>query len=143
MDILPVILAILGGVVVTLQSQFMSVMDQKLGTLESVFITYSGGGVVAALVMLGTNWGNLRAWQNVPWYAFSSGLLGLFIVATIGYIAPRLGLATGFTLMVASQFILAALIDQFGLLGAIPHPLETTKLLGLGILLIGVWLIVR
>jgi transporter family-2 protein len=137
------ILAILGGVAVTLQGHFMGLLDRGLGTRESVFITYGGGGLVAALMMVVSRGGNLRAWASVPWYALGAGLLGLVIVGTIGYVVPRLGLAKGFTLIIASQFIVAALMDQFGLLGAVVRPLDAARLLGMGMLLVGVWLIVR
>ena len=34
--------------------------------------------------------GNLQSWQNVPTYALTTGVLGLVIVGTIGYVVPRL-----------------------------------------------------
>ena len=37
-------IASLGGVAVTIQALFMGVMDKKIGTFESVFITYGTGG---------------------------------------------------------------------------------------------------
>lgn len=135
--------AALGGIAVTLQGQFMGLMDQRLGTKATVFITYASGGLVVALTVLLTGGWNLRGWQNVPWYAFSAGLLGLFIVGTISYTVPRLGLTAAFTILVASQFIIAALLDHFGLLGAAVRPLDVSRSLGIGILILGVWLIVR
>jgi transporter family-2 protein len=138
-----VIIAAVGGVAVTLQGQFMGLMDQGIGTRESVFITYASGGLLACLAILATRGGNLRAWQQVPWYALGAGILGLVIVGTIGYTVPRLGLSTAFTIIVASQFIVAALLDHFGLLGAAVRPLELSRLLGVGVLIIGVWLIMR
>ncbi len=141
--VLLIIIAIIGGVAVTLQGQFMGLMDQGLGTRESVFLTYASGGLLACLVMLTARGGNLRAWQGVPWYALTAGLLGLLIVGTIGYTVPRLGLATAFTVMVAAQFIMAALIDHFGWLGATMRPLGLPQLAGVGVMILGVWLITR
>jgi transporter family-2 protein len=141
--VLLVLIAIIGGVAVTLQGQFMGLMDQGIGTRESVFITYASGGVVIALAMLAARGGNLKAWQTVPWYALTAGLLGLLIVGTIGYTVPRLGLATAFTIIVAAQFIVAALIDHFGWLGAQVRPVELSRLAGVGVLILGVWLITR
>jgi len=135
--------AALGGIAVTLQGQFMGLMDERLGTKATVFITYASGGLVVALTVLLTGGWNLRGWQNVPWYAFSAGLLGLFIVGTISYTVPRLGLTAAFTILVASQFIIAALLDHFGLLGAAVRPLDVSRTLGIGVLILGVWLIVR
>ncbi|MBF2049434.1 MAG: DMT family transporter [Leptolyngbya sp. IPPAS B-1204] len=136
-------LAVLSGLAITLQGQFMGLLDKGIGTKESIFITYGIGGMIATLMMIITQGGNLRAWHGVPWYAFSAGALGLIIVGTIGYVVPRLGLAPGFTLIVASQFISAVLIDHFGLFGASVRTLDGTKLLGVAILMIGVWLIVK
>ena len=39
--------AALGGIAVSLQGQLMGLMDQRLGTKASVFITYASGGLVA------------------------------------------------------------------------------------------------
>jgi transporter family-2 protein len=138
-----IIAAVIGGVAITLQGQFMGLMDVVMGTRESVFVTYASGGVLVSLIVLFSRGGNLKAWQGVPWYAFSAGLLGLVIVGTIGYVVPRLGVAKGFTLIVASQFLLAALIDQFGWFGAAVRPIDLPRTLGLLIMLAGVWLVVR
>ena len=95
------------------------------------------------LLMLAFRGSHLKNWQAVPWYAFGSGILGLIIVGSIGYVVPRLGVAKGFTLIVASQFVIAALIDHFGFFGAGIRPLDVTRLLGLGLILLGVWIVVR
>ena len=136
-------IAVMAGVAVTLQAQFMGLLDRSLGTLTGVFITYAGGGLVITLMLTALRGGNLRNWQSVPWYAYGAGLLGLIIVGSIGYVVPRLGVAKGFTLIVASQFLIASLIDHFGFFGATVRPMEVTRLVGLCFMLLGVWLVVR
>ena len=138
-----IILAAIGGVAVTIQGQFMGLIDKNIGTLESVFITYSSGGILVAVAMILSRGGNLKAVQTVPWYALSSGLVGLVIVGTISYTIPRLGLSKAFTIIVASQFLVAALLDHFGLLGAVVRPMDLSRLAGMALLVVGVWLIVR
>ncbi len=136
-------IAIIGGIAVTLQGQFMGLLDRSVGTLAGVFVTYAGGGLIIALLMVALRGGNIKNWQSVPWYAFGSGILGLVIVGSIGYVLPRLGVAKGFTLIVTAQFLIAALIDHFGLLGATLRPLDMTRSLGLCLMLLGVWLVVK
>jgi transporter family-2 protein len=136
-------IAILGGIAISLQGQFMGLLERGLGTITGVFITYVGGGLTIALLLFALRGGNLKNWQGVPWYAFSSGVLGLIIVGSIGYVVPRLGVAKGFTLIVASQFLIASLIDHFGFFGAAVRPMEMTSLLGLCSMLLGVWLVVK
>ena len=121
----------------------MGLLDRSLGTLTGVYITYAGGGLVVTLLLAALRGGNLRNWHSVPWYAYSAGVLGLIIVGSIGYVVPRLGVAKGFTLIVASQFLIAALIDHFGFFGATVRPLDMTRSLGLCFMLLGVWLVVR
>lgn len=135
--------AVIGGIAVALQAQLMALLDRGMGTLESVFITYGGGGLLIGLTMLFLRGGNLSIWHTIPWYAYLSGAAGLIIVASIGFSVPRLGLVTAFTLLVAAQFIVGALLDHFGLLGAEVRELDPRKIAGMLIMLLGVWLTVR
>ena len=138
-----IIVAVIGGIAVALQAQMMGLLDKSIGTLEGVFITYAGGGLLIGLIMVLMRGGNLVAWQSVPWYAYTSGALGLVIVGAIGYSAPRMGLVATFTIIVSCQFVAAALIDHFGLLGATIRPLDLSRLLGMSLLLAGIWLTIR
>ena len=138
-----VILAVIGGIAVALQGHFMGIMDQGIGSKESVFITYAGGGILAVLMMIAARGGHLNAWQSVPWYALTSGVLGLVIVAVIGYTVPRLGLTTAFTVLVASQLVVAVMLDHFGVLGASVRTMDLPRITGLVFLILGVWLVLR
>jgi len=138
-----IFIAAIGGIAVALQAQCMGLMDQHIGTLESIFITYAGGGVLVGLAMLLYRGGNLAAWHTVPWYTLSSGLLGLVIVGAIGYGTARLGLVISMTIIIAAQFFSGAVIDHFGLLGAELRPLNVARLTGVGLMLLGTWLVIR
>jgi transporter family-2 protein len=138
-----IFLAAIGGIAGTLQAHFMGQMDHNVGTVESMFITYFGGGVIIGLVMLFLRGGNLGSWSTVPWYALSAGVLGLVVVGILGFTAPRIGLVPVLTLFVASQFIVGAGLDHFGLLGAEVRPLDISRISGVGVILFGVWLVIR
>ncbi|NCF67704.1 MAG: EamA-like transporter family protein [Chloroflexi bacterium] len=145
MSNIPVVLfvAILGGVAAVIQAQLNGIMDKGMGTVESVFITYGVGGIAIALVMLFMRGGNLSAFPTLPWYVIFAGLCGLVIIGSISFSVPRLGLVAAITIIVASQFIFGALIDHYGLLGAEIRPFSLQKLIGIGTLMLGVWLIIR
>lgn len=142
-DLTVLLIAVIGGVAVTLQGQFMGVMDQRLGTKESVFITYVIGGIVISFYLLANRFGNLKELRHIPWYAYTSGLLGLVIVGSISYAVPRLGVSRAFTVIVAAQFFVAVTIDHFGLFSAAVQPVTGARLLGLTLISAGVWLVVR
>jgi transporter family-2 protein len=137
------IVATIGGIAVVVQAQFTGMMQKGMGTLESVFLTYSIGGALIALIMLLIKGGNLQAWRTVPWYALLAGVLGLVIIGAFSYVVPRLGLVPTFTIFVATQFILGAIFDHYGVFGAEIRPFTTQKFIGILTLLTGVWLIIR
>ena len=138
-----VILAIIAGIACVIQGHFMGIMDQRIGTKESVFITYAGGGILIALVMLFVRGGNLNSWPKVPWYALTAGIMGLIIVGTAGYTMPRLGLTKGFGVVIAAQLLGALAFDQFGFLGAAVRPMNLERILGILLLVLGAWLILK
>jgi transporter family-2 protein len=138
-----VLLAALGGIAGTFQANFMGLMDKNLGTVESMFITYGSGGLVIGLIMLFLRGGNLGGWQTIPWYALSAGVLGLVVVGILGFTTTRIGLVPVLTLFVATQFIVGAGLDHFGLMGAEVRPLDFSRITGLGVILVGVWLVIR
>lgn len=141
--LLIIAVAAVGGVAITIQGQFAGLLDKSLGTRGSVFITYATGGLLITLIALAGRAVGLTHWRTVPWYAYTSGLLGLVIVGAISYSVPRLGLSKAFTVIVAAQFIVSALIDHFGLLGAAMRPLQPGQLAGMGLLVVSVWLVLR
>ena len=138
-----IFIAAVGGMAVAIQAQFMGVMDRGIGNAEAVFITYCGGGVLIAGLMLMMRGGNLGEWRSVPWYVLTSGIFGLVIVGSIGFSVPRLGLVASMTILVGVQLLTGAVLDHFGLLGAAPRPLDLSRIVGMGVLVGGMWLTVR
>ena len=141
--ILVMMIAVGGGMAISLQSLFSGVIGEKLGIIESVFIVHLGGLLLASALLLLIGGGNIASWRTVPWYALCAGLLGVAIVASISYAVPRLGLATTLTLSIVAQLVLGTIIDHFGLLGATHHPLDLSRVVGMVILFVGTWLIIR
>jgi len=87
--------------------------------------------------------GNLSGLTLVPWYTLLAGPIGLVLIAAIGYSVPRLGLVPAFTILVAAQFMTAAVIDQFGLFGAEIRQISPSRLSGMLVMLLGIWLAMR
>ena len=136
-------IALVGGMAVTLQGQFMGQMDRNIGTAESVFITYGIGAVLAGLMMLMLKGGALStAFTAVPTYTFISGILGLIIVASIGYTVPRMGVTTALTLVLVGQYFLATLMDNNGWFGTPIREIGFKQISGLLVILVGTYLVI-
>lgn len=141
--ILIILIGLLGGVAVGIQSPMASMLSQRLGTLESVFIVHIGGALAALILLLFFGGGKLAEWRNMPWYVLGAGVFGLVVIGAISYMIPRVGVAASITTIVAGQLAVGTLLDHFGLLGAMERPLDPTRILGLAVVLLGVWLTVK
>jgi transporter family-2 protein len=141
--VLIIAVGLIGGIAVGIQSPLASLMSQRLGTLESVFLVHIGGAIAALVPLLVLGGGRLGEWRSLPWYALTAGLFGVIVVSAISYTIPRVGIAAAITTVVAGQLLTSSLLDHFGLLGAAARPLDLPRLAGLGVVMLGVWLTVR
>jgi len=135
-----IVIGLIGGFAVGLQSPLASMISQRLGVFESVFIVHLGGALVALIPLLYFAGGKLAQWKTLPWYTLVAGAFGMIVIAAISYIIPRAGVAVSVTAVVAGQLLVGTILDHYGLLGAMEKPLDPTRILGLIVVLVGVWL---
>jgi transporter family-2 protein len=140
--ILIILIGLAGGIAVGLQSPMASMLTQRLGLFESVFIVHIGGAVIALIPML-IYGSKLSQWRSVPWYTLGAGVFGLVVIAAISYMIPRVGVAASIITVVAGQLLVGSILDQYGWLGASVRPLDLTRSIGLAVVLFGVWLTVK
>jgi transporter family-2 protein len=141
--VLVIVLGLAGGIAVGVQGPLGSMIAQRLGILESVFIVHIGGATAALLPLLIYGGGNLADWRSVPWYALAAGVLGIIVVGSLSYVIPHVGAAASTTIFVAGQLFVGAFLDHYGLLGAAVRPFDLQRAIGLLIVFVGVWLTVR
>ena len=65
--LLIILIGLAGGVAVGLQSPMASMLTQRLGIFESVFIVHVGGALIALIPLLFYSGGKLGQWRSVPW----------------------------------------------------------------------------
>lgn len=141
--LLIILIGLIGGVAVGLQSPLASMITQRLGLFESVFIVHIGGALIALIPLLMYGGGKLSAWRNVPWYALGAGIFGLVVIGAISYMIPRVGIAAAITTIVAGQLLVGTILDHYGLLGAAGRSMDVTRVIGMAVVLAGVWLTVK
>ncbi len=132
-----------GGLAIGLQAPLASVISQRIGILESVFIIHLGGLIAVALLLLLNKGGNLGQWQTLPWYALSGGVLGVVLISAQVFIIPDIGVAAALTLIIAGQLLMATCIDHFGFFEIEAVSVSWERFMGLGLVLLGVWLTVK
>ncbi|WP_323037350.1 DMT family transporter [Pararhodobacter sp.] len=98
----------------------------------------------AIVVMVATQGpAGFSALTTQPKHLFLAGLLVCFYVLSVTIVAPRFGVGNAVFFVLMGQMISAALIDQFGLFGAIVRPLTVMRASGLGVMALGLFLIQR
>jgi transporter family-2 protein len=100
-------------------------------------------GLLVYALCLRIPWPALDAISRHPWWIWTGGLLGAFLVASTVVLAPRLGAAPMIALIVAGQMTASVVLDHFGWLGYQLHPLSGPRILGVFLLVGGVVLIQR
>jgi len=137
-----VLIGLVGGIAVAVQASLAGIITQHLGILENALVVFGGGFLVALVLILLNQGGKIKSLGSLPWYAFLAGPLGIVIITSIGYVTPRIGLAGTLTLIVASQLIIGVIFDHYGWLTAI-RPLDISRLLGILLLFVGTWIVLR
>jgi len=138
-----VLIGLLSGVAVGLQSPLASMITQRLGMLESIFIIHLGGTLLILIPLVILRGGNLGNWRSLPWYALAAGSMGLIVVGGVSFMIPRVGVATAITLIIAGQLVISSVLDHYGLLGVHIRPMDMQRVFGLLIVFLGAWLTVR
>jgi transporter family-2 protein len=133
---------LIGGIAVVIQASFAGIISNRIGLIENAFFVFGGGLITSLLLILVVDGGKIKDWRTVPWYVYLAGPLGIVIVTSIGYSIPRIGIVATLTLIVATQLIFGAIMDHFGLL-TIARPLDLPRLIGIAILLVSTWIVLR
>ncbi len=98
---------------------------------------------VALALLLVQGGGHLSEWRETPRYTLGAVAFGLVVIAAVSLMIPRIGAAPAIVVLVAGQLLVSAILDHLGLLGLDVRPMTLSRLVGLGVVFIGVWLTVR
>lgn len=138
------VLGVLVGTAIALQSTVNAVLTRSVGLAPTVMLVHVTGALAMVVPLWifrqGSHWG---AWNTVPWYAYLGGVLGVVIVSGVTYLVGKIGVTSSLTLVIASQLLVALLIDHLGLFGAEMRPVGILKVLGVVLLIAGTRLVLR
>lgn len=96
---------------------------------------------VAALVTVLTAPHDASKLASAPKHLFLAGTLVAFYVLTITWIAPIIGVGNAVFMVLLGQVVAAAIIDHFGLLGAVQSPISLMRAAGIAVMTTGLVLI--
>jgi transporter family-2 protein len=140
-----VVLTACTGGMVALQAPVNSMLGRAVGTWQAAFVSFAFGtialGAIAALATGGL--GQVAEVRHVSWYYLTGGLLGAAYVTTILVAVRTLGAGGIVAATIAGQLAVSVVVDHFGLVGVAKHPITLGRVVGVMLLALGPYLVVR
>ncbi len=103
-------------------------------------ILFGLGFILTALVLAFVGLPPLGSFSRVPLWSYAAVLGVVFYVLSVTWSAPRIGVGNSIFFVLLGQLLAAAVIDHFGLFGALKSALTMRRAFGLLVMAIGVYL---
>ena len=134
----------LTGALIAMQPAINAGLGKATGSLPAALVSFAVGTLLlAAIVVLSGKAGGLTSTLDMSWYYLLGGVLGAAYVfaalSTVGSIGAG-GVAAA---TITGQLTMSVLIDRLGILGLEQTPITAPRIVGVGLLLAGTFLIVR
>jgi transporter family-2 protein len=139
-----VLIALTVGVVLPAQAGINAQLRVWLGhPIQAALVSFAVGTLVlfAASLALRLSWPSVEHISGAPPWVWVGGIFGATYVSMAVVLAPRLGAATLIGASVAGQLVGSLLMDHYGAVGYAVRPLSPERIVGAGLLLVGVFLI--
>lgn len=143
-NVVYLVLALLLGMLLPVQSGANGVLGRTLGSPYVATLVVFGVAALGMLTLLGWQRVPLPAlvtFGQVPWWGWLGGLIAVANILGFIVLPPKIGLGTLIGLFIVGQLAASLVVDHFGWLQFPVHPLNGWRLLGLALLVAGVFLI--
>lgn len=143
---LAVLVTVAAGGLVAAQAPANNIVSHKIGDLGAVAVNFVSGSVIVLLLAVVFT-GGIQIKDDVAtpaWYYWVLGGGGGVVIVLAGLVAVRELGASGVTVaVIAGQLALSVVLDRLGVLGLDQRAITWEKVLGIVVLALGVFLIVR
>ncbi|WP_279482962.1 DMT family transporter [Aureimonas sp. SK2] len=132
--------AVVTGAVVPFQAGANAALGRMLGhplwgTAVSLCVSFACILPVMILGQVGAP--NLSQLAQAPRWIWIGGLVGVVYITGALMLAPKLGAAGFIVAAIAGQMLASILIDRWGLVGLPSRPVSASRLVGLGLVFLG------
>jgi transporter family-2 protein len=132
-------LALGAGLAGSIQIAVMGTFGERIGVFAALAFSFAFSTVLATLALLVADrgLGGFADAARAPKWLWLGGVMGLFIVFTITFVAPRLGATATIGILIAGQLAMGVVIDRWGLFGLERISISWPRLLGVFLLAVG------
>ncbi|NOX71011.1 MAG: DMT family transporter [Gammaproteobacteria bacterium] len=123
----------------------MAALNAGLGTrlgspIHAAFILFLLALAVTAVLTFSSPLPSRDQVIAIPVHYYLGGLFVALYVLSITWIAPKIGLGNAIFLVLIGQLVAATIIDHHGFLNAPKTPATTARIVGLGLMVVGIYL---
>ena len=139
-------MALITGALIPVQASTNAAFSKSVGNpfLTGLMVFIVGLiGMVAFIIISGTAMPTTQQVINAPLYSYLGGVIVVIYVIMISVLVPRIGVGTSIAFILTGQVIFAVIIDHFGLFNVTPKPIDSIRIIGLVLLIAGVYLVMK
>jgi bacterial/archaeal transporter family-2 protein len=127
------------GAAIPVTAALNGALGRTLGNAPAaVFILFAVGLLASTAFLLATgSAGALGRIGNTVPTMFGGGVIVAFYIFSVTYLAPRYGVGNVILFVMVAQIATSAAIDHFALFGAAQRPVGGLRLVGIGLMLVG------
>ncbi|EJS02540.1 DMT family transporter [Bacillus mycoides] len=131
-------LAILAGILISLQSVFNTKVNEIVGQWLTTACVLGIGLISSVLFHIITEKSISVNFYTANYLFYISGLFGIGLIICIMGAIKSLGPAYTVLISLITQLVVVLCVDTFGLFGMERVPIQINKLIGIGLLIVGV-----
>lgn len=109
-----VLLPIIAGVGVSVQSAVNGKLGSEVGTMESTYISFLTGSLFLTVIVLLFGQGNLFLIVEAPFWQWLCAIFGIIFVMIMVYAVPHIGVTATTLTVIVGQLGAGMAIDHFG-----------------------------
>lgn len=132
-----------GGLAAIIQPSINARLAQKVGFIESAFISFLVGTLTLLVLVLVWGRGSFKGVLDASWWELTGGCLGALFVSLTILAVPRIGTAATMGAAIAAQLIGGLILDYYGWFGFKMFPLDFKRIAGVVLLMVGAALLLR
>ncbi|HJB15393.1 MAG TPA: DMT family transporter [Candidatus Blautia excrementipullorum] len=118
---------LLAGACQSAMASLNGMLTDHIGMFGMSFCVHAIGGILLILYMKATTHERLKI-SGMPWYLYSAGFFGIFLVVSSSYCIGVLGVSFMTCISVTGQLVISAVIDHFGWFGVPKIPFNRKRL---------------
>lgn len=128
MTLIMILLAVVGGAMLSIQAAINGQLGSKVGVFKSAFLTFSVGALITGLLIFFFEPKHAVGLLDVPKWQLLGAMFGVPYIVIMVLAVQRIGAAVATVAVIFGQLTMSMLIDNFGWLGNEAIPFSVSRL---------------